>query len=84
LVSDGIIDRADPDGNALSITGVVDAVRDAPSSSAAGALSAIEDVIRTRNPDDLLDDATIIVLTPVLTPVEPPPASQIRQDAARR
>ncbi len=66
LVSDGIVDRAYPEGNALSIDGVVDAVRDAPFASAAGAVSAVEAVIHDMNPDELLDDATIAVLTPVL------------------
>jgi serine phosphatase RsbU (regulator of sigma subunit) len=66
LVSDGIVDRAYPEGNALSIEGVVDAVRDAPFASAAGAVSAVEAVIHDMNPDELLDDATVAVLTPVL------------------
>ena len=39
LVSDGIVDRTYPEGNALSIDGVVDAVRDAPFASAAGAVA---------------------------------------------
>jgi len=66
LVSDGIVDRTYPEGNALSIEGVVDAVRDAPFASAAGAVSAVEAVIHDMNPDELLDDATVAVLTPVL------------------
>ncbi len=64
LVSDGIVDRAYPEGNALSINGVVDAVRDAPFASAAGAVSAVEAVIHHMSPDELLDDATIAVLDP--------------------
>jgi serine phosphatase RsbU (regulator of sigma subunit) len=67
LVSDGIVDRAYPEGNTLRIDGVVDAVRDAPFSSAAGAVSAVEAVIHAMSPDHLLDDATIAVLTPVLS-----------------
>jgi serine phosphatase RsbU (regulator of sigma subunit) len=66
LVSDGIIDRMSPEGTALSIEGVVDALRDAPFHSAAGAVSAVEAVLRTISDEELLDDATIAVLTPVL------------------
>jgi hypothetical protein len=66
LVSDGIIDRTSPDGRALSIEGVVDAIRDAPFASAAGAVSAVEEVVRTVSDEELLDDATVAVLTPVL------------------
>ena len=68
LVSDGIIERTSPEGKALSIEGVVDAIRDAPFASAAGAVSAVEAVLRTMSDEDLLDDATIAVLTPVLRP----------------
>lgn len=67
LVSDGIVDRT-ADGRALSIEGVVDAIRDAPFASAAGAVSAVEAVVRAASEEELLDDATIAVLTPVLTP----------------
>jgi serine phosphatase RsbU (regulator of sigma subunit) len=66
LVSDGVLERTNPDGRALSIEGVVDAVRDAPFASAAGAVSAVEAVVRAMSDEDLLDDATIAVLTPVL------------------
>jgi serine phosphatase RsbU (regulator of sigma subunit) len=66
LVSDGIIDRVFPEGNALSIDGVVDAIRDAPYGSAAGAVSAVEAVLYAMSTEDLVDDATIAVLTPVL------------------
>src|SRR5215208_5726328 len=66
LVSDGIIDRTTPDGKALSIEGVVDAIRDAPFASAAGAVSAVEAVVRAMSDEELIDDATIAVLTPVL------------------
>jgi serine phosphatase RsbU (regulator of sigma subunit) len=69
LVSDGIVDRTSPEGKALSIEGVVDAIRDAPFASAAGAVSAVEEIVRTVSDEDLLDDATIAVLTPVLRPV---------------
>jgi serine phosphatase RsbU (regulator of sigma subunit) len=68
LVSDGIIDRTTPDGKALSIEGVVDAIRDAPFASAAGAVSAVEAVVRAMSDEELIDDATIAVLTPVLRP----------------
>ena len=68
LVSDGIIDRTSPDGKALSIEGVVDTIRDAPFASAAGAVSAVESVVRAMSDEELLDDATIAVLTPVLRP----------------
>ena len=44
LVSDGILDRTVGRGRALSIEGVVDAIRDAPFASAAGAVSAVEAV----------------------------------------
>jgi serine phosphatase RsbU (regulator of sigma subunit) len=66
LASDGIVDRTYPEGRALSIEGVVDAVRDAPFASAAGAVSAIDEVVRTMSSEHLLDDATVVVLTPVL------------------
>jgi serine phosphatase RsbU (regulator of sigma subunit) len=69
LVSDGIIDRTTEAGGALSIAGVVDAIRDAPFASAAGAVSAVEAVVRAMSDEELLDDATIAVLTPVLRPV---------------
>jgi serine phosphatase RsbU (regulator of sigma subunit) len=69
LVSDGVLERTTEDGKALSIEGVVDAIRDAPFSSAAGAVSAVEAVVRAMNDDKLVDDATIAVLTPVLRPV---------------
>jgi serine phosphatase RsbU (regulator of sigma subunit) len=68
LCSDGVVDRTYPEGSALRIEGVVDAVRDAPFSSAAGAVSAVEAVLRAMSPDALLDDATIVVLTPVRRP----------------
>jgi serine phosphatase RsbU (regulator of sigma subunit) len=68
LVSDGVVDRTYPEGNALTIDGVVDAIRDAPFASAAGAVSAIESVLRSMSEAELLDDATIAVLTPVLRP----------------
>ena len=68
LVSDGIIERTSPEGRALSIEGVADAIRDAPFASAAGAVSAVEAVVRAMSDEDLLDDATIAVLTPVLRP----------------
>jgi AcrR family transcriptional regulator len=71
LVSDGILDRTTADGKALSIEGVVDAIRDAPYSSAAGAVSAVEAVVRAMSDEELLDDATIAVLTPVLRPASP-------------
>jgi AcrR family transcriptional regulator len=69
LVSDGVVDRTFPEGNTLRIDGVVDAIRDAPFASAAGAVSAVEAVVRHVSDEDLLDDATIAVLTPVLRPV---------------
>lgn len=68
LASDGVVNRTYPEGRILSIQGIVDAIRDAPSASAAGAVSAVEAVIRTINDEDLIDDATIAVLTPVLMP----------------
>jgi serine phosphatase RsbU (regulator of sigma subunit) len=72
LASDGIVDRTYPEGNALTIEGVVDAIRDAPFASAAGAVSAVEAVLRTMSEDELVDDATMVVLTPVLRPAEGP------------
>jgi serine phosphatase RsbU (regulator of sigma subunit) len=72
LVSDGVVDRTFPEGRALEIDGVVDAIRDAPFASAAGAVSAIEAVLRSMSDDELVDDATIAVLTPVLRPSEGP------------
>ena len=48
-----VVDRAYPEGNALSIEGVVDAVRDAPFASAAGAVSAVEAVIHDMSADEL-------------------------------
>jgi serine phosphatase RsbU (regulator of sigma subunit) len=68
LASDGVLERTSGDGKALSMEGVVDAVRDAPYASAAGAVSAVEAVLRAMSDDELIDDATIAVLTPVLTP----------------
>ena len=65
LASDGVIDRAMPETGTLQIDGIVDAVRDAPFASAAGAVSAIEAVLRTAG-GPLLDDATLVVLAPVL------------------
>lgn len=67
LASDGIVNRTYPDGRDLSIEGIVDAIRDAPSASAAGAVSAVESVVRAMSDEALVDDATIAVLTPVLT-----------------
>jgi serine phosphatase RsbU (regulator of sigma subunit) len=69
LVSDGVLERTTEDGKALSIEGVVDAIRDAPFASAAGAVSAVEAVVRAMNDERFLDDATIAVLTPVLRPL---------------
>jgi serine phosphatase RsbU (regulator of sigma subunit) len=66
LASAGVVDRASPDGKALSIQGIVDAIRDAPFASAAGAVSAVEAVVRTFSDEALIDDATIAVLAPVL------------------
>jgi serine phosphatase RsbU (regulator of sigma subunit) len=66
LCSDGVVDRTYPEGPPLAIDGVVDAVRDAPFGSAAGAVSAIEAVLRAMSEDALDDDATIAVLAPVL------------------
>jgi AcrR family transcriptional regulator len=66
LVSDGIVDRTYPEGRALSIDGVVDAIRDAPFASAAGAVSAVEAVLDAMSDDDLVDDATIAVLAPLV------------------
>jgi serine phosphatase RsbU (regulator of sigma subunit) len=68
LASDGVLERTSEDGKALSMEGVVDAVRDAPYASAAGAVSAVEAVLRAMSDEELIDDATIAVLTPVLTP----------------
>ena len=55
-----------PEGKTLSIDGVVQAIRDAPFASAAGAVSAVEPAVRATSDDDLADDATVAVLTPVL------------------
>jgi serine phosphatase RsbU (regulator of sigma subunit) len=68
LVSDGVLERTSGEGRALSMEGVVDAIRDAPYASAAGAVSAVEAVLRAMSDEELIDDATIAVLTPVLTP----------------
>ena len=66
LASDGIVDRMYPESHALRIEGVIDAVRDAPFGSAAGAVNAVEAVLREMSDEPLNDDATIVVLAPVL------------------
>ena len=68
LASDGIIDRASPETGALTIDGVVRAVREGPFRSAAGALASVEERVRSLSEDPLEDDATIVVLAPVLSP----------------
>jgi hypothetical protein len=63
-----VLERTSDEGRAIGIEGVVDAIRDAPYASAAGAVSAVEAVLRAMSQEELIDDATIAVLTPVLTP----------------
>lgn len=67
LASDGIIDRASPQTGALAIEGLVKAVREGPFRSAAGALASVEARVRNLNDEPLEDDATIIVLAPMLS-----------------
>ena len=66
LASDGVLSRTSTDAEAFGIQGVVDSVRDAPFASAAGAVSSIEATLRAMSDDDLTDDATLVVLVPVL------------------
>jgi serine phosphatase RsbU (regulator of sigma subunit) len=66
LASDGVLDRTTTDAEPFGIQGVVDAIRDAPFASAAGAVSSIEAVLRSLSDEDLTDDATLVILAPVL------------------
>jgi serine phosphatase RsbU (regulator of sigma subunit) len=66
LASDGVLSRTSTAAEAFGTQGVVDAVRDAPFASAAGAVSSIEATLRSMSDEDLTDDATIVVLVPVL------------------
>ncbi len=66
LASDGVLERTSTAAEAFGTQGVVDAVRDAPFASAAGAVSSIEATLRSMSDAELTDDATIVVLVPVL------------------
>jgi serine phosphatase RsbU (regulator of sigma subunit) len=68
LASDGVLDRTVEDDEPFGLQGVVDAIRSAPFSSAAGAVSSVEATLRALNPEAFIDDATLIVLVPVLAP----------------
>jgi serine phosphatase RsbU (regulator of sigma subunit) len=65
LASDGVLERTSTAAEAMGIQGVIDAVRDAPFASAAGAVSSIEATLRAMGDEDLTDDATLVVLVPV-------------------
>jgi serine phosphatase RsbU (regulator of sigma subunit) len=67
LASDGVLERVSTRAEAFGTQGIVDAVRDAPAASAAGAVASIEAALRTMSDEHLADDATLVVLAPVLT-----------------
>jgi serine phosphatase RsbU (regulator of sigma subunit) len=64
LLSDGILGRPTTDGGTLGIDGVHQAALKAHSTTAAGTLRAIEDVVRESVVDALEDDATLVVFVP--------------------
>ncbi|HEV7494764.1 PP2C family protein-serine/threonine phosphatase, partial [Baekduia sp.] len=64
LLSDAIINRPTIIGETLGLPGILEAVRKAPVTSAAGTLRAIEDAVREAIQDPLSDDATVVVLVP--------------------
>ena len=66
LVSDGVLERTSTTEEVFGSQGVIDAVRDAPVGSAAGAVRSIEATLHTMNESELVDDATVVVLVPVL------------------
>jgi AcrR family transcriptional regulator len=66
LASDGVLARTSTPSEGFDFQGVVDAVRGAPPGSAAGAVRAIEAALRAGGDERLLDDATLVVLAPVL------------------
>jgi AcrR family transcriptional regulator len=64
LHSDGIADRATADGGRFGEAGIVAAARTAPNPTAANTVNAIEEAVLGASADPLVDDATLIVLSP--------------------
>jgi serine phosphatase RsbU (regulator of sigma subunit) len=62
LLSDGV--TGDPDGDEPGLTGIKRATDKSAGGSAPATLRAIEDLVRETNPDQLGDDATLIILVP--------------------
>jgi serine phosphatase RsbU (regulator of sigma subunit) len=62
LLSDGV--TGDLDGDRPGIAGIRSAAAKAAGGTAPATLRAIEDLVRELNPEHLIDDATLIVLTP--------------------
>jgi serine phosphatase RsbU (regulator of sigma subunit) len=64
LVSDGVINRRTATGTKLGLAGIKAAAAKSSNTSAPATHRAIEDAIREANPDELEDDATLVVLAP--------------------
>ncbi len=62
--SDGICDRVCADGSAFGVDGIVAAARTAPNPTAANTVNAIEEAVLAASGEPLVDDATLIVLSP--------------------
>ena len=71
LYSDGITDRRTTDGTAFGLRGIQDAATHAYSRSAAATIRAVEAAVLNASPDELVDDATLIVLAATGGPTAP-------------
>jgi serine phosphatase RsbU (regulator of sigma subunit) len=64
FVSDGVLSRKRTDGSEFGLDGVRAAASQAPVSSAASTVRAVEDAARACSDDPLRDDATVMVIVP--------------------
>lgn len=71
FVSDGLLERATPDGTAFGIAGIERIIGGLSGSSAPATVRALADAARDHTADPFRDDATIMVLAPTAPPREP-------------